>query len=112
MMLTSQLAQEIGLTYWQKAENDAAVVCQITHEEKELLRKILQAKAVSLTNDMVQVEQDNVVRVATKTHQLIFDDVNLADTQRVIHLAKLSDMLKDQEQKRLTWHKLKNLNFY
>ncbi len=110
--LTSQLAQELGLTYWQKANNDTAVVYQMTHDEKELLRKILQAKAVSLTTDMVAVEKDNIVRVTTKTHQLVFDDVHATDTEERIHLAKLSDMLKDQEQKRLTWHKLKNLNFY
>ena len=110
--LNSQIAQELGLTYWQKSENNTATAYQLNHDEKELLRKILQAKAIRLTDDMILIEKDNVVQVTTKTHQLIFNDVNQPDSKETIHLAKLSDMLKDQEQKRLTWHKLKNLNFY
>lgn len=110
--LNSQLAQELGLTYWQKPECNTAIVYQLSHDEKELLRKILQAKAVRLSDDMIIVDKDNVVLVTTKTHQLVFNDVNQPDSGKTIHLAKLSEMLKDKEQKKLTWHKLKNINFY
>jgi pyoverdine/dityrosine biosynthesis protein Dit1 len=110
--LNSQIAQELGLTYWQKPECNTAIIYQLNHDEKELLRKILQAKAVKLSDDMIVVDKDNVVRVTTKTHQLVFNDVNQPDSKNIVNLANLSDMLKDKEQKKLTWLKLKNLNFY
>ncbi len=110
--LNPQLAQELGLTYWQTDEPSTAVIYQLNHEEKELLRKILQAKAIRLTDDMIMVEKGNVAHVTTKTYQLVFNNVSQADAGKTIHLAKLSEMLKDNELKKLTWHKLKKLSFY
>ncbi len=110
--VTSQLAHELGLTYWQIPESNTTTVYQLNHEEKELLRKIMLAKAIKLTDDMIIVEKDNVVQVTTQTHQLVFDDVTQTDTGKFIHLAKLKEMLENNELKKLTWHKLKNLNFY
>lgn len=110
--VTSQFAHELGLTYWQIPESNTTTVYQLNHDEKELLRKIMQAKAIKLTDGMIIVEKGNVVRVTTQTHQLVFDDVTQKDTDKIIHLARLNEMLKNNELKKLTWHKLKNLNFY
>jgi len=110
--VNSQLAQELGLTYWQLAGQKTAIIYQLSHEEKELLQKILQAKAIKLTDDIMTVEQNQVVQVTTKSHLLSFDDVSQTDENNIIYLAKLADMLKDNELKKLTWYKLKNINFY
>lgn len=110
--LSSQLATELGLTYWQLVKENTTTMPQLNHQEKELLRKILQAKAVDLKKCTIEVVKNGIALVITQTHHLHFDDVKQADTDKVIHLAKLADMLEDKELKKLTWYKLKELNFY
>ncbi len=111
--LNQKACQELGLTYWQLNNDDSnqAEQPQINREEKELLRKILLAKAVTLDKNQLEVKSHGVVVVNLKTHQLIFDDVRLTDSQNIIHLSKIADMLTFPEEKKLTWYKLKGLDF-
>lgn len=110
--INSQLAQELELTYWQISKQEKEVSFTINHDEKELLRKILYAKAIEIKDEMLQVMEHGVVLVQTNNYQLKFDDVEKIDIGNTINLAKLSEMLKDNNQKKLTWYKLKNLDFY
>ena len=59
---------------------------------------------------MVEIKTDGVVVVQLKHYQLIFESVNVPDTERTIHLSKISEMLRLPEEKKLTWYKLKNLD--
>lgn len=110
--LNQKACQELGLTYWQLNNDESNQVEQarISLEEKELLRKILLAKAVTLDENQLEIKSNGVVIVNLKMYQLIFDDVRKADSQNIIHLSKIADMLTSSEEKKLTWYKLKGLN--
>ncbi|MFK8010702.1 MAG: hypothetical protein AB8B80_01590 [Marinicellaceae bacterium] len=108
--LSQQLCEELDLTYWQlnNASNKEKKY-YISREEKELLRKILLAKGISLTNISLKITDQAIVIVTVNKHQLIFEDVTKKDVSGITYLAKISEMLNSQEQKKLTWYKLKNL---
>lgn len=112
--LSSQICDVLGLTYWQQLasgeESIQAPQPTINREEKELLRKILLAKGITLSEDMMVIESEGVIRVQLNKLQLVFNDVSLPDQPDLINLAKISDMLVDQQHKKLTWYKLKNLD--
>ncbi len=112
--LNSQMCEVFDLTYWQLRESTEVSplenTASISREEKELLRKILLAKGVKLTDDMLELHANGVMVVHLNGHQLVFSDVSLPDDAGTVHLAKISAMLNDQEQKKLTWYKLKNLD--
>jgi hypothetical protein len=109
--LNAQLCKELDLTYWQLQQTTDEVKFTINRDEKELLRKILLAKGISLHNDMIQIKADGIVIVRHNHYQLVFGEANNIDSNNTIHLAKLSNMLNDNEQKKITWYKLKNINF-
>lgn len=111
--LNTQICDTLDLTYWQLKgeENDSQQeVLSIKREEKELLRKILLAKNIKLTDEILSLQKDSVAIINLGSLQLIFDDVNLTDSNNIVHLASLSDMINDPEQKKSTWFKLKNLD--
>lgn len=115
MELSETLCQELGLTYWQLKVSDNEKHTElfvISHQERELLRKILLAKGVSLTDEILEIKQDGVVIISLNKCSLIFDNVTLKDTKSVVYLAKLSAMLSNVEEKKLTWYKLKQLDLY
>lgn len=117
IVLNEKICQELGLTYWQLSASEqgtkpAVIQHTINHEEKELLRKILLAKDITLTDEMLVIEEQGVVVVTINKRRLIFNNVTLKDTDTEVNLAKLSAMLSDKEQKKFTWYKLKQLNFY
>lgn len=109
--LNAQLCKELDLSYWQLQQTADEVTFSINRDEKELLRKILLAKGIKLKDNMMQIKQNGVVIVNLTHHQLIFNDVKIADNNNIIHLAKLTYMLQDQEQKKHTWYKLKSIDF-
>ena len=110
--LNPKLCEELDLTYWQLNQEDSTTIHHtINREEKELLRKILLAKGITLTDDIFEVQEDGIVVVFTNGYQLIFNDVKIQDTDKTTHLAKISDMLNSAEYKKHTWYKLKNLDF-
>lgn len=111
--LNQQLCEELELTYWQiNSINSTNTNHTINREEKELLRKILLAKGITLNDEMIELPEKDVVLVNLKNHKLIFDDVNQEDTNNHTHLAKISEMLKSQDHKKKTWYKLKSLDLY
>lgn len=112
IQLTKELCQEFDLTYWQTTalEESKAETYRINREEKELLRKILLAKGVTLTENMLEIKENGVAVINLSQHQLIFENVKTTNTDRVIHLSKISEMLQAPEEKKLTWYKLKNLD--
>ena len=112
ILLTKELCQEFDLIYWQTTtlEETKIETPRINREEKELLRKIILAKGITLTEKMVKIKADGVVVVKLKQYQLIFESVSIPDTEKDIHLSKISEMLKLPEEKKLTWYKLKNLD--
>lgn len=111
MEITNQLSEELDITYWQLMSKSVKETIQLTinREEKELLRKILLAKGIALTDNIFEVQDNGVVVVSVNNSVLVFDDVKAKDTVNVTHLAKISDMLNSAEHKKLTWYKLKNL---
>ncbi len=109
--LNTQLCEELGLTYWQSNNSEEQQECYtISHEEKELLRKVLLAKAVKLNDSMLEIQADGVAIVNLTAHKLVFENANLSDTESTINLAKVSDMLNDSQHKKHTWFKLKELD--
>jgi hypothetical protein len=110
--LTSELCDELSITFWQlndSCETNQEEIHTISREEQELLKKILLAKGIVLSNKILKVEANGVVLINCMNYQLIFNDVKLADSKTKIHLSKLSEMLTDIDQKKRTWFKLKNL---
>ena len=113
--LSKQLCNELGLYYWQlKPVKDEVLrnKHEITREEKELLRKILLAKGVKLDDSMLEIREGGIVMINSLNYQLIFNNVYTTDTNNIVNLAKIFDMLTDPEQKKLTWYKLKNIDLY
>jgi len=110
--LTQDTCRELDLTYWQlnTSDNNQSEKPRISREEKELLRKILLAKAVTLDERQLDIKSNGTVVINLDKYQLFFDDVGLADSQYIIHLSKLADMLISPEEKKLTWFKLKGLS--
>ncbi|MCF6288786.1 MAG: hypothetical protein L3J53_06060 [Proteobacteria bacterium] len=109
--LNSQLCEELGLTYWQlntteSEPNEPLINCA----EKELLKKILHAKGITLKQEYMQVATDGKVTVKLAKYQLVFNDANQPDGSPTINLPKLSAMLQDSQQKKLAWYKLKDLS--
>ena len=114
--LTQDLCQELDITYWQlQSVNPTNQVEEynICHEEKELLRKILLAKGVTLKDKMLEIKDCGVVIIKLNNIQLNFEDVTLPDTKGdYVNLSKLKDMLDSPEQKKHTWYKLKSLDLF
>lgn len=110
--LNNQLCEELDLTYWQlnQASSKKQPQHAINREEKELLKKILLTKGISLNDEILEVQENGVVVVSVNSNKLIFNDVNSKDSGNITNLAKISDMLDSVEYKKLTWHKLKNLD--
>ena len=111
--LSEQMCDELDLTYWQLNNTKSsaqAPVHRISRDEKELLRKIILAKGITLTDDLYEIKENGIVVVNLNKHQLIFADVKKTDSQGIINLAKISAMMESPEQKKLTWFKLKNID--
>ncbi len=109
--LNKQLCEELDITYWQLNEEDSLQTYHtINREERELLRKILLAKGITLSDEIMDIQDQGVVIVSVQNHKLVFDDVKVQDTPNMTHLAKISDMLVSVEHKKHTWHKLKNID--
>jgi hypothetical protein len=111
--LNQQLCNELELVYWQLDGCDSTIEqapqYSINREERELLRKILLAKGIMLTDEMLTIHDEGIAIVIVNNHQLIFDDVKANDKDNCTHLAKVSEMLNSVEHKKHTWFKLKNL---
>ena len=111
--INTQLAKKLNLVYWQLNSNSTTAEENqkffLTHEEKELLRKILLAKNIKLNENKMEIFKDSVVIVTLNKLQLVFNDVSLNDDSNTINLAKISDMLIKPELKKYTWFKLKDL---
>jgi len=113
IQLNQQICEELDLTYWQIATASSKQVSfSLNHEEKDLLRKILLAKGIDFSDEIIEVCANGVVIVNFKNLQLIFNDVNAEDSNNQVHLAKISDMLNSKDHKKKTWYKLKNLELY
>lgn len=113
--LNQNLCQELDITYWQlSSTNDQShnKEYSISHEEKELLRKILLAKGITLEGHSLEIKGHGVVTIKLNSLQLIFKDVSLPDVKGIVNLSKIKDMLASPEQKKRTWYKLKNLDLY
>ncbi len=110
--LNKQLCDELGITFWQlrKESDNNKVSHHISQEEKELLRNILLAKGIQIQAKDCIIEERGVVKLAVGKYILEFNDANQTDTDTHINLAKLSDMQNNQQLKKITWFKLKNLN--
>ncbi|MCF6288163.1 MAG: hypothetical protein L3J53_02865 [Proteobacteria bacterium] len=111
--LTQDVCQELDLIYWQLKPNDEINQVEqprISREEKELLRKILLAKAVTLDDNLLEIKANGEVIVNLGGYQLIFNDVSIPDTQHIIYLSKLADMANSPKEKKQTWYKLKDLD--
>ncbi len=111
--LTQDACKELDLIYWQLKPNDETNQIEqprISREEKELLRKILLAKAVTLDENQLEIKANGEVIVNLGSYQLVFNDVSIADTQNVIYLSKLADMVSSPKEKKHTWYKLKELD--
>lgn len=111
--LTQDVCQELDLIYWQLKSNDEINQVEqprISREEKELLRKILLAKAVILDENQLEIKANGEVVVSQGGYQLVFNDVSTTDTQNVVYLSKLADMLSSPKEKKHTWYKLKDLD--
>ena len=108
--LNSTNCEILDLTYWKLKSSDAQTVYTLDRDEKELLRKVLLAKNVKLTDEMLQVNEHSIATITLSNWQLVFDSVDVPDSAQMIHLSKLSAMLEDAEQKKRTWYKLKNLS--
>lgn len=112
--LSQKLCAELDITYWQLNNNNInsiqTPIHRLSRDEKELLRKILLAKGITLTDDLLEVQEGGVVTVNLNNYQLIFADVKKSDGKKIINLAKISDMFDSPEQKKLTWFKLKNID--
>ncbi|KAA3650973.1 MAG: hypothetical protein DWP95_00895, partial [Proteobacteria bacterium] len=95
---------------------EASTVCSknntvketLDKEELRLLVKILKAIGHTCEHQNISIKQ-GISHYQLHDTTLIFDDVSTADTQQTIHLSPLSRMLKDPNQKRPTWEKLKAL---
>lgn len=108
--LTSELCQELGLSFWQLNTDDATnETYRLNRDELELLRKILSAKSLNLQESQLQVLADGVAIVQLSSYRLIFKDVGLSDTKDTIYLSKITDMINSPEEKKRTWYKLKDL---
>lgn len=81
---------------------------QLNKEELRLLVKILKAIGHSCEHQHINI-RDGVTHYQFNGTSLVFDDVNKSDHDRIMHLSPLSLMLKDPNQKRPTWEKLKAL---
>lgn len=110
MKLNSQMANELGLTYWKMKNSEPQSIeassPKLAEEEQNLLKNIL--KSIQIHFDSRQLgEHNSALTYALKDLLLIFDDVNLADSKEVMHLAPLSAMITQAELKKKTWFKLK-----
>jgi len=82
---------------------------QLNKEEMRLLVKILKAIGHTCEHQYITIQQ-GITHYQLNNTTLIFDDVSQSDETQTIHLSPLSTMLKDPNQKRPTWEKLKALN--
>jgi hypothetical protein len=80
----------------------------LNKEEIRLLVKILKAMGHTCEHQHITIQQ-GITHYNFNGTTLVFDDVNKADENAVIHLSPLSTMLNDPSQKRPTWEKLKTL---
>ena len=80
----------------------------LNKEELRLLVKILKAIGHTCEHQHIRI-QDGITHYQFNGTTLVFDDVNKTDQDRIMHLSPLSLMLKDPNQKRPTWEKLKAL---
>lgn len=109
--LNSISCDVLDLTYWKLKSTESQIIYTLSRDEKELLRKVLLAKNIKLTDGMLQVNESSIATITLPNRQLVFDSVDISDSAQRIHLSKLSAMLEDTEQKKRTWYKLKNLSF-
>lgn len=111
IVLNSTNSEILGLTYWKLKSKETQTTYTMSRDEKELLRKILLAINIKLNNEMLEIKEGSIAHVTLPHWLLVFDSVDKTDSGKIIHLSKLSTMLEDKEQKKHTWHKLKNLMF-
>ncbi|WP_395374342.1 hypothetical protein [Marinicella sp. W31] len=123
MLLTKRLLKELNIHYFaakqtqsqptlQSTEQEATPVetpeVQLDKNEFRLLVKMLQAINHELQTDLLYLE-NNVLMYPIKDTTLVFDDVNLTDSPKQLHLASLQQLLHDPTVKRPVWEKLKTL---
>jgi len=122
-MLTDRLITEIGLLKLQAKELNTSPSPQqpakavadnsmdelkLDKNEFRLLVKMLQAIGHECTYDHINYDGQTVTyKHPIKT--LVFNDINLADTQQTMNLSSLSDLLTHDQFKRPVWEKLKSL---
>ena len=106
--LSQQICEELDLTYWQLRGKNSTQKHTINREEKELLRKILLAKSITLNESSLEVQSNGVVVVTLSNIRLIFNNVKLTDTDNSINLPNLSEMLHNSHYKKDAWFKLKD----
>jgi hypothetical protein len=106
--LSQQICEELDLTYWQLRGENSIQKHSISRDEKELLRKILLAKSITLSESLLEIHSNEIVIVNLSKQRLVFNNVKLTDTDICINLPKLSEMLHNSHYKKEAWFKLKD----
>lgn len=81
---------------------------KLDKNEFRLLVKMLQAIGHECQYDAMTYD-GTVVTYQHPHKSLVFDDIKRADTDQVMNLSRLSDLLLDEALKRPVWEKLKTL---
>ncbi len=118
MHLKPDTLSALGLHHWQlksrRAEhrqNTAAhsQVFALDAAEQSLLINLLNAIGEDYDPAAVHCSDAGHLRYLLPNCALEFAGVDMADTENVIYLSRLEDMLKDASLKRPVWNKLKRL---
>ena len=90
------------------AKPDKMDVVKLDKSEFRLLVKMLQAIDHECTYDHISFDGHTVTYQHPKK-TLVFNDITLPDSQQILNLSSLSDLLSDPALKRPVWEKLKSL---
>lgn len=90
------------------AKPDKMDVVKLDKSEFRLLVKMLQAIDHECTYDHINFDGHTVTYQHPKK-TLVFNDITLPDSQQILNLSSLSDLLSDPALKRPVWEKLKSL---
>ena len=91
-----------------KAKPHSMDVVKLDKSEFRLLVKMLHAIDHECTYDHISFDGHTVTYQHPKK-TLVFNDITLPDTQQLLNLSSLSDLLSDPALKRPVWEKLKSL---
>ncbi len=89
-------------------ESPGSAVGKLDKDQFRLLAKMLQAINHDCTYALISYDGHAVTYQHPKK-SLVFNDVNLPDSQQIMNLSSLSDLLAKPALKRPTWEKLKTL---